>query len=217
MSKNKTQKFAELKTFTNVFDDPSPFRDWLHSQSEFEATGVTLELACGRGEYTLALAQHFPHRLFVGVDLKGARIWAPAKAALERKLPNAAFLRTRIEEIALYFQPKEIEDIWITFPDPYRKPSRWKKRLTSTRFLKLYHPLLKEGHRIHFKTDHKGLFEFSEESILEVGGVIHKRLEDLHAEDRNDRLLHILTTFERRHLAAGKTIKYLCFSLPEQR
>lgn len=211
MGRSKTDKFADLKTFTNVFDSPAPFREWLKTRGS--SGRLTLELACGKGEYTLALAERFPRDLFVGLDLKGARIWTPARAALEQGLDNAAFLRTRIEEIAGYFDRREVDSIWITFPDPYPKPSKWKKRLTSTRFLSLYRPLLKPGHRIHFKTDHPGLFEFSADSVAEIGGVIHRRIDDLYHGDVEDELLLISTTFERQHLELGRTIRYLCFSI----
>jgi tRNA (guanine-N7-)-methyltransferase len=212
MSRNKTQKFADLKLFENVFDRAAEFRKWLAADSR-TAGGLTLELACGKGEYTLALATHRPQQLFVGLDLKGARLWAPARIARERNLSNVAFLRTRIEQIGHFFRNGEIREIWITFPDPYRKPSKQQKRLTSPRFLELYRPLLQPHHRLHLKTDHAGLYEFSRASILGVKGTIHKQYHDLHAaEDENDSL-SILTTYERRHLQAGKAIKYICFSL----
>jgi tRNA (guanine-N7-)-methyltransferase len=213
VSRNKTQKFADLKRFENVFDEREDMRNWLY-EHDYSGRRLTVELACGKGEYTLALAQHFADQLFVGIDLKGARLWAPARVALERKLSNCAFLRTRIEEIGKFFETGEIDEIWITFPDPYRKASKAQKRLTSVRFLDLYRPLLNANHLIHFKTDHLGLFEFSQQQIGDFEGVIHKRYEDLHAVEDDDDRLSILTTFERRHILAGKSIKYLCFTLP---
>ncbi len=212
MGRSKTLKFADLKTFDNVFTQPAPFRQWLYERAGPE-TRLTLELACGKAEYTLALAERYPNDLFVGLDLKGARLWTPAKAAIERNLDNAAFLQTRIEEIAEFFVLHEIHEIWITFPDPYPKPSKWKKRLTSTRFLNLYRPLLRPDHLVHFKTDHLGLFQFSLESVVEAGGRILRRIDDLHGGPLDDDLLGILTTYEKQHLADGRTIRYACFSL----
>jgi tRNA (guanine-N7-)-methyltransferase len=212
LGRSKTLKFADLKTFYNVFTQPAPFREWLYERMQPD-TRLTLELACGKAEYTLALAERYPDDLFVGLDLKGARIWTPAKAAIEKNLDNTAFLQTRIEEIAEFFVLHEISEIWITFPDPYPKPSKWKKRLTSTRFLSLYRPLLRPNHRIHLKTDHPGLFQFSLESVAEAGGRILRRIDDLHGGPLSDDLLSILTTYEKQHLADGRTIRYACFTL----
>jgi tRNA (guanine-N7-)-methyltransferase len=147
------------------------------------------------------------------VDLKGARIWNPAKLALENSIGNVAFLRSRIEEITDYLPPRSVDEIWITFPDPYPRPCKARKRLTAPRFLDLYRQILKPGHRVHLKTDHDGLFEFSLQTIPEHEGHIHERIDDLYERPPDREELAIQPTFEREHLALGRTIKYLSFSL----
>ncbi|MCL4162187.1 UNVERIFIED_CONTAM: hypothetical protein GTU68_051039, partial [Idotea baltica] len=122
---------------------------------------LILELACGRGEYTLALAAHFKEQNFIGVDIKGARIWKGAKMALEQQLDNAAFLRTRIEQIELFFTPEEVDEIWITFPDPFLKKGKANRRLTSASFLDRYRKILKKGGLLHLKTDDPTLYNFT--------------------------------------------------------
>ncbi len=213
MSKNKLQKFAELKTFSNVFEDADEFRDRFLRPYRGIGKPAILELACGRGEYTLALAEKFPDRPVIGIDLKGARIWAPAKAALERELANVALLRTRIELIDQFFNADEVDQIWITFPDPYPKPCKAKKRLTSHRFLTLYDRIITREHTIHLKTDHVGLFAFSIESVLAEGGIILRQIDDLHAAPITNDLLAIQTAYEKRHLREGRAISYICFNL----
>lgn len=213
MSKNKTTKFAELKTFENAFEEPERFRARFlerHLQTE---QAVRLEVACGRGEYTLELARQQPQRPHVGIDLKGARIWAPAKQALAEGLENVAFIKGNVDTLPFFFQPGEVNEIWITYPDPYPKPSKSGKRLVSPRFLAVYRKILSPEHTLHFKTDHQGLFEFGVESVLGIGGTVLKRLDNVYAENDLPPEVAIRTTFEGRHLADGRTIRYLSFRL----
>lgn len=227
MSKrNKLQKFAELLTFPNVYENFDPKNPQLtgvggllvelkgkwaeqHFQNDHP---ITLELACGRGEYTLGLARQNPHRNFIGVDIKGARIWKGAKIALEEGLGNAAFLRTRIEQIALFFEPGEVSEIWITFPDPFLKKGKANRRLTAPRFLKQYQKILWEGGLVHLKTDSPQLYEFTLEVLAEKENVeLLYHDEDIYASPLPMPELELKTYYEAMHLEDGRTIKYVRF------
>jgi len=227
MSKrNKLMKFAEMAEFPNVYENFDVGRPVLQTAGgkEVEMAGrwaeghfgnnapITLELACGRGEYTLGLARMYPNRNFIGVDIKGARIWKGAHIALQEELPNAAFLRTRIELLEQFFQPGEISEIWITFPDPFLRNSKSNRRLTSPRFLETYRRLLPSGGKVHLKTDSPELYEFSLE-ILQAMPEIQLLVQnsDIYAGDLPLPELALKTYYENMHLADGKTIKYLCF------
>ena len=178
------------------------------------ANPVTLELACGKGDYAIGLAQRFPERNFLGVDIKGARIWRGAKTALELGLKNVAFLRTRIEQIALFFEPGEVDEIWITFPDPFLRNSKSNRRLTSPMFLKEYRKILKPGGHVHLKTDDPTLFEFTLEVLAEEKDVhIEYQDHDIYAKPLPMPELEIKTFYEKQHLAIGRTIKYVRFRL----
>ena len=176
---------------------------------------ITLELACGGGEYTINLAKENPTRNFIGVDIKGARIWKGAQGVLEEKLPNVAFLRTRIEVIEYFFDAQEIEQIWITFPDPHLREAKAQKRLTSDRFLAIYRKFLQSNGIIRLKTDDPTLYEFTVETannsplvdLLESYDDIYS-LPALPNED-----LEIKTYYEGMHLGKGKTIKYVVSKL----
>lgn len=228
MSKrNKLQKFAEVLQFPNVYENYNPQSPGLLGKEgePVELKGcwgenhfknmhpITLELACGRGEYSLGLARMFPLRNFIGVDIKGARIWQGAKAALEQGLGHVAFLRTRIEQIQLFFAPGEVQEIWITFPDPFPQNSKTNRRLTSSRFLDTYKAMLAPGGYVHLKTDDPGLYLFSLETVSQYpGAVIEFHHDDIYAlPELPYPELAIKTYYERQHLAVGKTIKYLRF------
>jgi tRNA (guanine-N7-)-methyltransferase len=227
-SRNKLQKFAELLTFPNVyenFDVEHPEltgKDgaivdlkgrWAAEHFKNEAP-ITLELACGRGEYTVELARRYPYRNFIGVDIKGARIWKGARIALAENLGNAAFLRTRIEQVQLFFAPAEVDEIWITFPDPFLKKRKANRRLTSAAFLDRYRKILKPGRPVHLKTDSRELYEFTLEVIA-----ADPRLELVYHDDDIYRKplpvpeLDIETYYERMHKEIGKTITYIQFRL----
>jgi tRNA (guanine-N7-)-methyltransferase len=174
---------------------------------------IVVELACGKGEYTVNLARAYPHKNFIGIDIKGNRIWKGARQALEEDLHNVAFVRTRIEQLPVFFAPGEIDEIWITFPDPFPRRSRAKKRLTSARFLDIYKKVLRAGGNIHLKTDDTNLFQFTLETLDEAGIEPNAVIWDVHSMDNPPEALQILTYYEQMHLAAQKKIKYLRFSL----
>lgn len=176
---------------------------------------ITLELACGRGEYTIGLARSFPERNFVGIDIKGARIWKGAKHAIEEGLDNAAFLRTRIEQIAAFFEPGEIDDIWITFPDPFLKKGKANRRLTSPAFLARYQKIMNPGQPIHLKTDSPELFGYTLAVVKGLDLIIEEENHDIYAGPLPLPELDIKTYYEKMHLENGLKIRYVRFKLPE--
>jgi len=222
VGKNKLTKFEEMKGFEHVIQAPyNSIKD-----SDFELKGkwgssffgnenpIVLELGCGKGEYTVELAEKFPGINYIGVDIKGARLWKGAKTALSKGLKNVAFLRTNIELITQFFAPGEIDEIWLTFPDPQMKKTS--KRLTSTAFLNKYKNLLKTDGIIHLKTDSN--FQFSYTSAL-----VHLNKFEVLAETNNlyeseiiNETLHIKTFYEKQWLSRGITIKYIAFRLNEK-
>lgn len=214
MGHKKLIRFEEIKSFPNVLIFPEGIKgQWAsHFQND---NPITLELACGKGEYTLALARRFPDRNFIGVDIKGNRIWKGAKAALEEKMPNVAFLRIQIDHIDRYFSPGEVADIWITFPDPFLRESKAKKRLTHLRFLHLYQKILQPGGFIRLKTDSPELYTFTREVIAENKCLLRRDIPDVYAAEP-DEILRVKTYYEGLHLQDGRTIRYLEFALPEQ-
>ena len=222
--RNKLEKFAELLTFPNVYQNYDPKRPCLRylggeivERKGHWATrhfrnrqAITLELACGGGEYTLALGERFPDRNFIGIDIKGNRIWKGARKAIAADLSNVAFLRTRIEQVNLFFENGEIDEMWITFPDPFLKKSKANRRLTSAAFLERYRQILKIGAVIHLKTDASELFDFTLETLadqldfhLELADPDIYKMEALPPE------LLVKTFYENMHLKEGRKIKYL--------
>lgn len=176
--------------------------------------GITLELACGKGEYTVGLARKYPQRNFIGVDLKGNRIWSGAKKCLDENLGNAAFLRTQIERITDYFAPGEVKEIWITFPDPQLRLSRAKKRLTHPRFLRLYQRILAPGGRIHLKTDSPDLYRFTK-TVTELYALpVLSDMDNVYAGGAISEELQIKTYYESLDIAQSNRIHYLEFTLP---
>lgn len=173
---------------------------------------VVLELACGKGEYTVNLATMFPDKNFIGIDYKGNRIWRGAKTAIEEGVANVGFLRIQIETILDYFTRGEVDEIWITFPDPQPQLSREKKRLTSSRFLEKYKQILKPGGFINLKTDNDDLHAYTADKIEELGLKLHVRTEDLYKSEYADEVLSIKTYYERKYLQDNKNINYLKFS-----
>jgi tRNA (guanine-N7-)-methyltransferase len=214
VGKDKLKRFAEVSTFGNVLqlDAGKPLKgNW--GKSFFKNNNpVVLELACGKGEYTVNLATLFPQKNFIGIDYKGNRIWRGAKTALEEGVPNVGFLRIQIETLPDYFGPGEVDEIWITFPDPQPQLSREKKRLTSPRFLEKYRELLKPGGFINLKTDNDGLHAYTAEKISEAGLKLHIKTEDLYHSGFADEVLSIKTYYEKKYLKENKTINYLKFS-----
>jgi len=214
MGKDKLRRFAEIAGFPNVLqlEEGKPLKGKWRQEHFKNDNPLILELACGKGEYTVNLARLFPEKNFIGIDYKGNRLWRGAKTALEENIPNAAFLRIQIENILDYFENGEVSEIWITFPDPQPQVSREKKRLTFPGFLEKYRIILEEGGILHLKTDNDGLHEYTFEKIGELGLKLHAKTEDLYNSDIADEVLHIHTYYEKKYLADDKNINYLKFS-----
>lgn len=176
---------------------------------------IVLELACGKGEYTLGLAQLYPNKNFIGVDLKGNRLWVGAKKATQLGLKNVAFLRIQIDRINEFFATEEVDEIWITFPDPQLRISKSKKRLTHPKFLRLYYQILRPGGKIHLKTDSPDLYTFTKKVIGMYGCHLHQELDDVYGEPGIPKELQIKTYYESLDIAKSNRVHYLCFSLPE--
>jgi tRNA (guanine-N7-)-methyltransferase len=214
MGQKKLFRFAELNTFPNVLQFPAGMEGkW----SEFFKNDhpLTLELACGKGEYAVGLGMLFPKRNFIGVDLKGNRIWVGAKKAMQLGLSNVAFLRTQIEMLTRYFARDEVDEIWITFPDPQLRFSKSKKRLTHPKFLRLYRQILKRNGRIHLKTDSPELYNFTKLVIGLYNCRLIEEKDDVYREPAVSDELAIQTHYESLDIAGHKKVHYLCFSLPE--
>ena len=220
--RRKLEKFAELLKYPHVFEMVEIGSGKVKQSKDeiFEINGqwnakafknnqpLCLELACGRGEYTLALARLYAETNYIGIDIKGSRIHTGATIALKEQITNVAFLRIRIEQLENYFDPGEVNEIWITFPDPFAaKPNR---RLTAPRFLDVYHKILPAGSFLHLKTDDGDLFDYSVEMAeLHPGFEIREKNQNI-SDLRQERAeLNITTYYEKRHLQDKKTIKYL--------
>jgi len=212
MGKNKLKKFAEMETFTNVFQPPyKPMAG--HWQDTYFRNDhpIVLELGCGRGEYTVGLAEKYPDKNFIGVDIKGARMWAGAKQAIEKGLKNVAFLRTQIEFITEFFAADEIDEIWITFCDPQMKKAT--KRLTSTYFMQRYQRIVKPNGLIHLKTDSPFLYTYTTEMLRLNPYPVLANTDDLYACDRYPDARALQTHYEKQWLDRGLSIKYIEWQL----
>ena len=177
---------------------------------------LVLELACGKGEYAVGLGKLYPDKNFIGIDLKGNRIWVGAKKALQQNLKNVAFLRTQIDQVGDYFSVNEVDSIWITFPDPQLRKSKAKKRLTHPKFLRIYQQFLIPGGLIHLKTDSPDLYEFTKLVIRLYDCVLHTDFDDTYKEAGIPEDLRIKTHYESLDIAGSNRIHYLCFSLPKE-
>jgi tRNA (guanine-N7-)-methyltransferase len=219
-SKNKLKRFKENETFKNVIqptreeviDNFSLQGKW-HSFFKND-NPIVLELGCGKGEYTVALAKQNPHKNFIGIDIKGARFWRGAKTALEENLENVAFIRTQIELVTFLFEENEVDEIWITFPDPQIKYQRTKHRMTNTEFLKKYHHILKEDGIINLKTDSEfmhgytlGLLHGEGHEILHANHNVYKN------EGAPEEVTSTQTFYEKQYLEVDKPITYIQFKL----
>lgn len=214
MGKDKLRRFAEINTFSNVLqlDAGKQFKGGWAKDFFKNDKPVVLELACGKGEYTVNLGQLFPQKNFIGIDYKGNRIWRGAKTALEDGVANVGFLRIQIEMILDYFGDGEVDEIWITFPDPQPQISREKKRLTSPRFLDKYKQILKPGGCVNLKTDNDDFYAFTEEKVNELGLKAHIKTENLYISEYADEVLSIKTYYEKKYLQHNKNINYIKFS-----
>ncbi len=222
MGKNKLKRFAEMETFENVFQ-PTHEEVW---EKDYVLKGkwkqqvfknnhpIVLEVGCGKGEYTVGLARKFPNKNFIGIDIKGARMWRGAKTAVEEQLNNVAFIRTKAELLESVFAPNEIDEIWITFPDPQMK--KVSKRLTGTRFLKRYTSFLAKDGIVHLKSDSNFLYQYTRYMIQENQFPVEVDTDDLYNSDKADDILSIRTYYEEQFLNRGIPIKYLKFSLTDK-
>lgn len=227
--RNKLKKFADILRFPNVYENFNPLSPHLQNgdKIDIELKGkwnshhfkkeskICLELACGRGEYTIALGEAYPDTHFIGLDIKGARIWQGASRALEAGLENVAFLRARIENIPAFFDRGEVSEMWITFPDPFLRESKENRRLTSHNFLNRYIHFLHNDNIVHLKTDSPELYEFTMESLSSYpAATILENYDDIYSlpELPNPDLIY-QTYYERMHLKNEKTIKYIKFHL----
>ncbi|WP_367281454.1 tRNA (guanosine(46)-N7)-methyltransferase TrmB [Porifericola rhodea] len=217
--RNKLSRFKDNEERRNVVQAGKPIFETIKGNwSQFfeNDNPIIFELGCGRGEYTIGLARRFPDNNYVGVDVKGARIWKGSSVAVEEQLENVAFLRLRILEIEQQVAENELSEIWITFPDPRPKKKDIKRRLTSERFMNIYKKLLKPGGIVHFKTDNAPLFEFTLDLLNARQDI--ENLEytwDYHASLYKDELPDIVTKYEEKFMKEGYKIKYLRFSFPK--
>ncbi len=213
MPRQKLQRFRELPQFDNIsqttdVDLKSKLKKFLGAKSN-----VVLELACGKGEYALGLAELYPNNKYIGIDIQGERLWFACTNAKNKKLNNVFFLRIPIEDLNKYFKPKSVHEIWLTFPDPFPRLKQAKKRLTSPKFLLIYKKILKTGGVLHLKTDDKDLFDYSINTIENSGGKTIGQIVDIYKNKNLSPQLSIKTYYENQHLKAGKKIYYLSFKL----
>jgi tRNA (guanine-N7-)-methyltransferase len=217
MSKNKLAKFAEVHALPNVVEVPyaellkGPYSLRGNWKEQFFGNNfpVVLELGCGKGEYTVGLARQYRDKNFIGIDIKGARIWTGAKEAFDEGIRNAAFVRTYVELLPSFFDRGEVSEIWITFPDPQMKKQR--KRLTSTRLLEHYGKIMKPGGVVHLKTDSNFLYQYTLALVHLNGFKVEIETDDLYATGHADGILGIKTYYEQQWISRGIKIKYLKF------
>ena len=227
MSKGKLAKFADMETYKNVFqypysvvsDVPFTMRGNWHEEYFKNQNPIVLELGCGKGEYTVELAKRYPQKNFIGVDIKGARMWTGATLALQQGLENVAFLRTNIEIIDRFFAPSEVQEIWLTFSDPQMKNPR--KRLSSTYFMERYRRFLVDNGIIHLKTDSNFLFTYTCYMVEHNQLPVDLKTDNLYEKQFMDKEEYheassIQTYYESMWLARGLNIKYIKFHLPQQ-
>lgn len=222
MGKNKLTKFAELNTYEHVVQ--ISYKDLLAEEFRYKGKWsetffgnnkpVILELGCGKGEYTVKLASHFPEYNFIGLDIKGNRMWTGATQAKELGLKNVGFLRTHIENIRQYFAESEVSEIWLTFPDPQMKKTR--KRLTAINFIENYRQVMVPNGIIHLKSDSNFMYRYTEAMVAENRFELIRKTEDLYQSEFLDEVLSIQTFYEKQWLDRGLSIKYLAFRLNHQ-
>ena len=215
MAQKKLLRFSQIKTFPHVWEYPKEvagtWKEKFNNQNP-----LILELACGRGEYTVALSAMYPNNNFLGVDVKGNRIYVGAKKLLDAGRKNAGFLRSQIEMLSDYFSPEEVSEIWITFPDPQLRTSKSKKRLTHPRFLRVFQQVLKKDGFIHLKTDSPDLYQFTLQVINMYDLILLESNDNVYASENIDERLKIKTHYEGLDIAKSKRVFYLRFALPAQ-
>ena len=212
MPKDKLRRFAEYTSFANTFDFAYEMKGKWKLDYFKNDNPLVLELGCGKGEYTVALAKQNPHKNFIGIDLKSNRMWKGAGIALEENLTNVAFMRAIIDKITEFFSADEVDEIWITFPDPYPKDRHEKHRLTSPKFLERYKEILKKEGIVNFKTDDDGLFQYTVEILKELKINPIEIIWDVHGDEASPAYLReIKTYYEKLFMQKGRTVKYLRF------
>ena len=224
MGKDKLRKFAENETFAcfvqpefdTVFRCDHPLKGNWRKEFFHNDNPIILELGCGKGEYTIGLAERNPDKNYIGIDIKGARMWRGAKTATQRGMSNVGFLRTRIEFIESLFAEGEVDELWITFPDPQLKTNRARKRLTSPLFLERYARLLKSDGKINLKTDSQHLYAYTKGVIDHFGLPCEVANDDIYGSGYADEVLSVKTAYESRFLEMGLPITYLRFGLGER-
>ena len=222
MGKNKLKKFADLDTYEHVVQ--VPFKQLETEEFQFKGKWsndffgndhpVILELGCGKGEYSVKMASHYPDTNFIGIDIKGSRMWNGATKAKELGLKNVGFLRTNIENIGLFFGEGEIAEIWLTFPDPQMKKIR--KRLTATNFIESYRTIMVPNGIVHLKSDSNFMVRYTEAMSAENQFEVLRQTDDLYQSDILDEVLSIQTFYEKQWLDRGLLIKYLSFKISHQ-
>ena len=215
MGQKKLQRFAEIKTFANVLEHPQDMKGKWNGFFKNDHA-IILELACGKGEYAVGLGRKFPQQNFIGVDIKGNRIWRGAKTALEEGLHNVAFLRSPIDNITQYFTKDEVSEIWITFPDPQLRLSKIKKRLTHPKFLRLYQQFLQPDGCVHLKTDSPNLYNFTKAVIDIYQLELLEDRDNVYASDDISDVLKIKTYYESLDIAQSNRIHYLKFKINKE-
>jgi len=219
MGKNKLKRFAENETFENLFqhnsfdarNEPFPWKGKWHAHYFKNQNPVVLELGCGRGEYTIGMAQRFPDKNFIGIDRKGARLWRGCKDGMEQNLKNVAFLRVKIEDIEYYFDKNEVHEIWVTFPDPQLRKER--RRLISPNFISKYEKIIAPTGIIHLKTDSRELYEYVVKTApIEKWNII-TNIEDVYKTGATSVLTEIQTFYEKKWLLEGKPISYIALQI----
>lgn len=227
MGKNKLKKFADMAAMERVYQYPFaalkeggfPLRGRWGEEVFGNGNPIVLELGCGKGEYTVGLGRRFPGKNFIGIDIKGARMWTGAKAAEAEGLGNVAFLRTSIELLESFFAPGEVSEVWITFPDPQMKKER--KRLTGTRMIELYRRVVRPGGTVNLKTDSPFLYNYTREMLAANGIAPQACCADIYgaeapAESFPEGLTELRTYYEQQWLSRGMTIKYIAFGIPQE-
>jgi tRNA (guanine-N7-)-methyltransferase len=225
LGKNKLARWAEMKGYEHVIEPP--FNDVFQKDHELKgkwnsewfenSSPIVLELGCGKGEYTVGLAERYPEKNFIGIDIKGARMWRGARETHQKQLPNVTFLRTRIEFITSFFAPGEVDEIWLTFPDPQLKRKREKKRLTGPVFMNLYRRIMKDDGTVHLKTDSRDLYDYTLSLALANYFGLITSVTDLYADMPEDPMLSIRTHYEKLFLSQGIPITYLSFRIKNEK
>lgn len=213
MGKGKLVKWELMKSFSNVIEKDNQFKgNWAKSFFKNQ-NPIVVELACGKGDYAIGMAKLFPDKNFIGIDIKGNRLFTAANTAKADELNNVGFLRTQIDHLEDYFEKGEISEIWITFPDPFPRKGDVKKRLTSKKFIDIYRKILSPKTTVNLKTDSQLLYEFTKETIENERLTTIKDFSDVYKMGKNEELYGIQTYYEKMHLLDNRTIHFISFEV----